>query len=581
MAILKTKSGSSFNTKTGVKTSATGQTTQVRAAKPTQQAGQTRSDFLKSLNTKGSSNYQATSDDEASVDVPEVDTSQPSPTTAAAQATAGLPGSPQQPQVPFAEAIKGINPNDRATIGGIAQKYQQAAAQLKGTAAPQDAGTGKMQAGQALSQFAAPTPVSPLGGIMEVDSTFDSILTNFDKYFEPPAQKKTLLQEYESMSKALGISGLNAEILDAKRIIEGVDDDIRAEITASGTGTATESQVAALGAARSKSLLKNYQFLLDSRDNAMTQLSTMMNLTMEDRKAAENEFDRKLGFASKVAEFQQRATDNSRNQLNKLVDNIGYGGLLAATNGSVYEQSIIEKTLGLGAGGLAKAASYVPPMSEMDKLDLEGKKLSNAKLRQDLRGTGGGGISSTTQAIINNPSLFNDLTPTVKGQVITELQGQGYDTSNLGVKGLSDTAIQTVAQTQKALDDLNYLKTTIQGKEDLLGPITGFARLNPYSDARKLQADVDRVRQTVGKALEGGVLRKEDEEKYKKILATLNDTPETAMYKIEALISSITRDIENYKSLQQSSGRSLDVGASLQKAGSTTKTEDLRAKYGY
>ena len=46
-----------------------------------------------------------------------------------------------------------------------------------------------------------------------------------------------------------------------------------------------------------------------------------------------------------------------------------------------------------------------------------------------------------------------------------------------------------------------------------------------------LQADVDRARQTVGKALGGGVLRKEDEDKYKKILATLNDTPETAVYK--------------------------------------------------
>jgi len=192
-----------------------------------------------------------------------------------------------------------------------------------------------------------------------------------------------------------------------------------------------------------------------------------------------------------------------------------------------------------------------------------------------------GQISPTTQSIINNPSLFDDLTPTVRGQVIAELQAGGYETTNLGVKGLSDTAIQSIAQTQKALSDLTDLKSKIEGKTNMLGPITGLAALNPYSQARQLQADVDRVRQTVGKALEGGVLRKEDEEKYKKILATLTDTPETASYKIDALISSIQRDIENYKSLQQSSGRSIDVGASLQKKGAVTPVTELRTKYNY
>jgi hypothetical protein len=46
--------------------------------------------------------------------------------------------------------------------------------------------------------------------------------------------------------------------------------------------------------------------------------------------------------------------------------------------------------------------------------------------------------------------------------------------------------------------------------------------VNPWSGSRKVQAEIDRVRQLVGKALEGGVLRKEDEEKYKKILHIQN-----------------------------------------------------------
>ena len=61
--ILRSKSGNSFNTQTGVRTNTDGTTTQIRGARPTQQAGESRSDFLRSLNKKGSSNYQNTPDD--------------------------------------------------------------------------------------------------------------------------------------------------------------------------------------------------------------------------------------------------------------------------------------------------------------------------------------------------------------------------------------------------------------------------------------------------------------------------------------------------------------------------------------
>lgn len=198
-------------------------------------------------------------------------------------------------------------------------------------------------------------------------------------------------------------------------------------------------------------------------------------------------------------------------------------------------------------------------------------------------GLGGvsGDISPITQSIIDNPSLFDDLTATLKGKVIGQLQAAGMDTSNLGIKGLSDTAIKEVSQTQKALEDLDILKEKISANLQFVGPIKGLQKINPFSKSRQIQADVDRVRQTVGKALEGGVLRKEDEEKYKKILATLTDTPETAIYKIDALRSSLERDIANYKSLQQSAGRSLNVSGTLQKKGATNTPEDLRAKYKY
>lgn len=166
------------------------------------------------------------------------------------------------------------------------------------------------------------------------------------------------------------------------------------------------------------------------------------------------------------------------------------------------------------------------------------------------------GSDQLVQTVLQNPSLFNQLTPTDKARVAPQLNSLGFTAFG---KPLSDVAIKEITQTETAIEALNDLKSSIQNNEDLLGPIRGLAALNPYSEARQLQADVDRIRQVVGKALEGGVLRKEDEEKYKKILATLVDTPTTALYKINQLIADLTRNVETYKNNQALAGRNIST----------------------
>jgi hypothetical protein len=58
-------------------------------------------------------------------------------------------------------------------------------------------------------------------------------------------------------------------------------------------------------------------------------------------------------------------------------------------------------------------------------------------------------------------------------------------------------------------------------------------------DAKKKQAMIDRVKQVIGKTLEGGVLRKEDEIKYEKILPTIKDPPDLVRTKLQGLDSAI------------------------------------------
>jgi hypothetical protein len=59
--------------------------------------------------------------------------------------------------------------------------------------------------------------------------------------------------------------------------------------------------------------------------------------------------------------------------------------------------------------------------------------------------------------------------------------------------------------------------------------------------AKSRQAVIDRVKQVIGKALEGGVLRKEDEIKYTKILPTIGDSPQVASAKLNGLRQAIER----------------------------------------
>lgn len=59
------------------------------------------------------------------------------------------------------------------------------------------------------------------------------------------------------------------------------------------------------------------------------------------------------------------------------------------------------------------------------------------------------------------------------------------------------------------------------------------------ADAKARQGVIDRVKQVIGKALEGGVLRREDEYKYVKILPTIGDPPTVARAKLQGLRQAI------------------------------------------
>lgn len=127
----------------------------------------------------------------------------------------------------------------------------------------------------------------------------------------------------------------------------------------------------------------------------------------------------------------------------------------------------------------------------------------------------------------------------------------------------SSATAGNISDFQSSLSELNNLSNAITSGSGTLDPVLGTIRsMNPYDvDQKTLQAMIDKTRQIVGKALEGGVLRKEDEEKYKKILPTVGDTKQVALNKIAMIQAQLNSKLQNYSSLVSggtSTGNSLE-----------------------
>lgn len=379
--------------------------------------------------------------------------------------------------------LKGIGYAGTADLGKVTpapqapSRYEAAAQQAiaAGTQAPQTPAEGRALA--TLHLPAAPMETEVIDTFVAEDPTWQSIQKIAEEYFSPINQKETLLEEYDRLSQEVGLEQLDREIIDAKTIIEGTEDDIRNEVEAAG-GFATDSQVMAMSLARNKSLLKNYNNLVAMRDQTQNRLNLIAQLSQQERQMAQQRLESQLNLMFKVADFQRQAQNNVYEQYQWLAGQIGIDGLAKAYENNPRQTRFIESIMGLGTGGLAMAGAQA------------------AQSR----------ISGISKAI---PS----------GKPVT-----------------SATAL-ALADSQAAVDMLDSLQQTIEDNRVVFGPVRGrLGAVNPYATrSQTVQSSINATKQIVGKYLEGGVLRAEDEMKYAKILPTLSDTPTVAANKLAAV----------------------------------------------
>jgi len=96
--------------------------------------------------------------------------------------------------------------------------------------------------------------------------------------------------------------------------------------------------------------------------------------------------------------------------------------------------------------------------------------------------------------------------------------------------------LKEISDIKVSINQLDTLSGYLDDNKGILGPIKGQAAKIPYSTTSVVfESRMRAVAQSVGKALEGGVLRKEDEIKYRKMLPNVTDTYEVALGKAAAV----------------------------------------------
>lgn len=253
--------------------------------------------------------------------------------------------------------------------GSLADQYKQglATANQSGTPAPQSEGAARTQ-----MQSYTRTPEVNTGAVdtlLQEDEGWQQLQQMKKDYFDPKNQKISLVDEYKKLYKNSGLNELDEEILDAKTIIEGTEDDIRNEIQAAG-GFGTDSQVQALASSRNKVLLKNYNNLVAMREMKQQNFDTMLSLADKDRQYADQQFDRMTNFEMQVMNYKQKFVDNTRSQLNNIADKLGYQALYNAYSSDPRQLAFAEKILGVGTGGLQKLASQFDLDREMKRAQI-------------------------------------------------------------------------------------------------------------------------------------------------------------------------------------------------------------------
>ena len=264
--------------------------------------------------------------------------------------------------------------------GALASKFEQGfnAANASLGGAGGQGGLSGAQGASLVNQYSPAKSNTMASMFVQTDPYIEGLVKAWQDYINPQNQRKSLADTYNQMLKDSGVEAIDLELINAKNVIEGSEDDIRTEITKAG-GFATNSQVLGLTNARNKQLIKNYNTLLDTRNAKEKYLETAIGLEQADRESADRRFESAFSMGTQLATLQNQMQTNARNQMQWLATNIGFDGLYEATGGDRFAINLIEQTLGITQGGLYGVAQQ----ARQDKFQKQQEAQLDLQIKQE------------------------------------------------------------------------------------------------------------------------------------------------------------------------------------------------------
>jgi len=250
---------------------------------------------------------------------------------------------------------------------------------------------------------------------------------------------------------------------------------------------------------------------------------------------------------------------------------------------SLPEIPAVDNIAGLGARFAGPISQYQPTQELEQPLIPEGITQDNMITNQ-MVGQGQlpadraeiypqSGIGQAMQSSQTSPSQSNQQKLMTIMQIFPEasiseqlalMEVMFPEATGTGGKTLPAGALEDLANSQEALALLPELEGLITESGSAFGPLEGPLRgLNPWDKTGQgAKSTIQLVKQIIGKGLEGGVLRKEDEYKYERILPKLGDTESTVANKIDLLKRTLGNKYETLVQTYQMGGYNPYAGTS-------------------
>lgn len=203
-------------------------------------------------------------------------------------------------------------------------------------------------------------------------------------------------------------------------------------------------------------MIQNYNNLLQTRSDAMTQLTTLSGLAAQDRTFAASQIDKQLNFDQQQITFAANAQKNAQDSIQKSIDNYGAASVLkqALATGDPTAVSRINKTMGNGFD-LRTAATAPPSLKDQVML---------ANIQQSKAAT------AASYASIAKDNVAAAATRQAKVQAIQQQAGQ------------ADTVLSAVN---------NAMKQVNPASSGFLG---GISSAIPSSPSNNLQATITTIK---------------------------------------------------------------------------------------